>query len=116
MFYPSGYSPPLTPKPNIQHQCHEPAVCDVPSSLASPHPSLCLTSAVELVLSISPVPHPGRCPVTKRISHGGGRGGARIRIHSFEAHHTNFGENGWQEPWSGTTEQVQVIGNHRKYL
>jgi hypothetical protein len=48
--------------------------------------------------------------VTKRISHGGERdgesGGARIRIHSFEAHHANFGENGWQEPWSGTAEQV----------
>jgi hypothetical protein len=68
-----------------------------------------------VVLSISPVPRPGRCPVTKRISHGGESGGARIRIaHGFLdlGHITrNIDENGWQEPWNGI-----VAGNHCKYL
>lgn len=102
-------------KPNIRRQSHEPVVRDVPSSLASPHPSFWLTSAVEIVLSILPVPRSGRCPVTKRISHGGESGGARIRIHSFEAHHANFGEDGRQERNNRTSSRsLEIIVNTYK--
>ena len=93
---------PLAPKPNIRCQRHEARCPRRPQSLTVSSSESLLDFGCELVLSISPVPRSGRCPVTKRIiSHGGESGGARIRIaHGFIIlRHImrNLCENGWQE-------------------